>query len=67
MQYIVPILALFQGRLIENLEEPMVKTEYSSGGEVEHEVGTLFNVVGSDTDNLVDLLGWWCPVLCHGV
>jgi len=52
---------------MEKSEEPMIETEYSSGGEVEHEVGTLFNVVGSDTDNLVDLLGWWCPVLCHGV
>ncbi|KAF8718635.1 hypothetical protein AX14_011683 [Amanita brunnescens Koide BX004] len=47
--YIVPILALFQGRLIDKPEAPMIKTEYSSGGEVEHEIfsvgGALFFVM----------------------
>ncbi|KAF8348673.1 hypothetical protein F5887DRAFT_1249664 [Amanita rubescens] len=41
MQYIAPILALFQGRLIDKPEGPTINTEYSSGGEVEHEVGTF--------------------------
>jgi hypothetical protein len=38
MQYIVPVVALFQGRIIDKPEQEMVETEYSSGGEVEHEV-----------------------------
>lgn len=44
IQYLVPIIGLFQGRVIDNLkpEERMRETDYSSGGggEVEHEVGT---------------------------
>jgi hypothetical protein len=40
LQYIVPIVALFQGRVIDKSEQTMVATEYSTGGEVEHEVGT---------------------------
>jgi hypothetical protein len=44
MQYIVPIVALFQGRIIDKPEQPMMETRYSTGGEVEHEVSTLFNV-----------------------
>jgi len=43
-QYIVPILALFQGRIIDNPEQPMMGTRFSTGGDVEHEVSTLFNV-----------------------
>ena len=37
-QYIVPIIALFQGRVIDQPERAMTGTEYSTGGEVEHEV-----------------------------
>jgi len=44
MQYIVPIVALFQGRIIDKPEQPMMETQYSTGGDVEHEVSTLFNV-----------------------
>ena len=44
IQYIVPIVALFQGRIIDKPEQSMIETEYSTGGEVEHEVSTLFNV-----------------------
>ena len=44
MQYIVPIVALFQGRIIDKPEQSMMETRYSTGGEVEHEVSTLFNV-----------------------
>ena len=46
MQYIVPIVGLFQGRIIDKLEQPMTATQYSTGGRVEHEVGTFFNVCG---------------------
>ena len=38
MQYMVPIVALFQGRVIDKPEQIMSKTKYSTGGEVEHEV-----------------------------
>ena len=52
MQYIVPIVALFQGRVIDKPEQTMIKTKYLTGDEVEHEVSILFNVAGSDTDIL---------------
>jgi len=38
MQYIVPIIALCQGRVIDQPEQAMTGTEYSIGCEVEHEV-----------------------------
>jgi hypothetical protein len=41
-QYIVPIIALFQGRLVDAPEEPMMATKYSTGGGVEHEVSINF-------------------------
>jgi hypothetical protein len=37
-QYLVSVVALFQGRVIDQPEEVMVPTEYSTGGEVEHKV-----------------------------
>ncbi|KIL62093.1 hypothetical protein M378DRAFT_129195 [Amanita muscaria Koide BX008] len=44
--YIVPILALFQGRIVDM---PMMESQYSSGGDVEHEIimvgGILFFVI----------------------
>ncbi|KAM6497443.1 hypothetical protein JOM56_007916 [Amanita muscaria] len=44
--YIVPILALFQGRIIDM---PVMESQYSSGGDVEHEIimvgGILFFVI----------------------
>ncbi|KIM82590.1 hypothetical protein PILCRDRAFT_70552 [Piloderma croceum F 1598] len=36
--YIVPIVALFQGRIIDKPEQPTMETRYSTGGEVEHEI-----------------------------
>ena len=39
-----PIVGLFQGRVIDRPEHPMTSTAYSSGGEVEHEVGVLLNI-----------------------
>lgn len=44
MQYIVPIVALFQGRVIDKPEQAMDESKYLTGGEVEHEVSTWFNV-----------------------
>ena len=38
-QYLVYIIGLFQGRIIDKPEEHMIETEYSTGGEVRHEVG----------------------------
>lgn len=42
MQYLVPIMAIFQGRVIDMPEAKMAETKYSTGGEVEHEVNPLF-------------------------
>jgi hypothetical protein len=44
MQYIIPILALFQGRVIDMPEQEMPDTVYSTGGEVEHEVSLCLNL-----------------------
>ena len=38
LQYIVPIIALFHGRVIDKPEQAMTETIYSTGGEVGHEV-----------------------------
>ena len=46
MQYIVPVVALFQGRVIDKPEQAMIETKYSTGGEVEHKVSTWFDVCG---------------------
>ncbi|KAF8625008.1 hypothetical protein AX15_005598 [Amanita polypyramis BW_CC] len=47
--YLIPIVGLFQGRVIDKPEHPMVSTDYSSGGEVEHELfmigGIIFFVI----------------------
>ncbi|KIL59813.1 hypothetical protein M378DRAFT_84610 [Amanita muscaria Koide BX008] len=47
--YIVPIIALFQGRVIDEPEQAVVATKYSTGGDVEHEIfmigGILFLVI----------------------
>ncbi|KAM6493583.1 hypothetical protein JOM56_011717 [Amanita muscaria] len=47
--YIVPIIALFQGRVIDEPEQAMVETKYSTGGDVEHVIfmigGILFLVI----------------------
>ncbi|EDR13985.1 uncharacterized protein LACBIDRAFT_305296 [Laccaria bicolor S238N-H82] len=46
--YLIPIVALFHGRIINRPEDP-ITTAYSSGGEVEHELvmigGMLFFVI----------------------
>jgi hypothetical protein len=42
MQYIVPIVALFQGRVIDKPEQAMLETTYSTGGEVKHKVSMSF-------------------------
>ena len=46
MQYIVAIVALFHGRVIDKPEQAMKGTEYSTGGDVEHEVSAWFDVCG---------------------
>jgi len=37
-QYLVRIIGLFQGRVIDKPEHDTLETEYASGGDVEHEV-----------------------------
>lgn len=37
-QYPVHIIGLFQGRVIDKAEQDILETEYTSEGEVEHEV-----------------------------
>ena len=46
IQYIVPIVALFQGRVIDHPAGAMVETKYSTEGDVEHEVSTWFDMCG---------------------
>ena len=38
LQYVVPIIALFDGRVVDKPEQPLTATRYSTGGEVEHQV-----------------------------
>jgi hypothetical protein len=44
IQYIVLIVALFQGRVIDEPEQAMVETQYSTGGDVKHEVSMSFHL-----------------------
>ena len=37
-QYLVRIIGLFQGRVIDNPEQATLETGFATGGEVEHEV-----------------------------
>jgi hypothetical protein len=57
MQYIVPIVALFPGRVIGEPEQTMAETKYSTGGDVEHEVshGMSFHLWTFCNGCLVDL------------
>jgi len=47
--YLVPIVALFQGRVIDKPEQAMMETKYSTGGDVDHEIfmigGILFLII----------------------
>ena len=43
-KYLIPIVGLFQGRIIDKPEHSMTSTSYSSGGEVEHAVSVLRNI-----------------------
>ena len=47
MQYFVLLMALFQGRIFDKPEQAMGGTQYSTGGEVEHEVCMSFPYAGS--------------------
>ena len=67
MQYIVPIVALFQGRVIDKPEQAMIETKYSTGGDVEHEVSTWFDVFGLCNGYFVDLHDRRNPLLYHRV
>lgn len=40
-KYYIPIIGLFQGRIIDRPEQAMISTVHSSGGEAEHEVSVL--------------------------
>lgn len=47
IQYLVPIVSLFQGQLINKPEQSMLKMHYSTGGCVEHEVSMSFHLCKS--------------------
>ena len=47
MQYVVPLMALFQGRVIDTPEQAMIGTQYSTGGGVDHEVSMTCPFAGS--------------------
>ena len=65
-QYIVPIVALFQGRVIDEPEQTMVETKYSTGG-VEHEVSMGVHLCKFCNGYFVDLHDRWNPLHCHWV
>ena len=43
-QYLIPIVGLFQGRIVDMPDHPMAPTAYSSGGAVEHKVSVFLNI-----------------------
>jgi len=43
IQFMVPLIALFRGRMIDMPEQPMAETEVSTGGQVKHEVGSILD------------------------
>lgn len=43
----------------------MVKSKYSTGGDIEHEVSIDFLCVDSLMYTLTDLHDWWNPILCY--
>jgi hypothetical protein len=61
-QYIVPILALFQGRVIDILEdlEATPADPFATGGEIEHEVRSTFQPLkGLLCEASAGQYGWW--------
>ena len=59
-QYLVHIIGLFQGRIIDKPEQDMLETEYATGGEVEHEVGTSLHLdLLTSLSTVLDLHDWW--------
>ena len=51
LQYLVHIIGLFQGQVINRPEQDMLETEYAGGGEVEHKVCTTLH-----WDSLISLI-----------
>ena len=43
-QFLVPIIALFKGWILDKPEEHMIKMKYLTGGRVEHEVSIISQV-----------------------
>ena len=61
-QYLVRIIGLFQGRIIDKLEQDMLETEYATGGEVKHEVCMSLHLdLLSNLSTVLDLHDWWNP------
>jgi hypothetical protein len=62
---VVLIEALFQGRVIDKPEQTIMKSKYSTGGSVEHEVSMSFLCPGSVMYILVDLHDRRSPLLYY--
>ena len=58
-QYLVRIIGLFQGRIIDKPEQDMLATEYASGGEVEHGVCLSLHQDVLIRPSYPDLYDWW--------
>ena len=64
-QYLVRIIGLFQGRIIDKPEQDMLETEYATGGEVQHEVCTSLHLdLLTSFTTVLDLHDWWNPFFC---
>jgi hypothetical protein len=44
MEYIVPIMSLFQGRVFDLPEQAMAENKYSTGSDIQHEVSISSHV-----------------------
>jgi hypothetical protein len=67
-QYLVRIIGLFQGRIIDKPEQDMLETEYATGGEVEHEVRTSLHLdLLISLNTVLDLHDWWNPFCRHRI
>lgn len=54
-QWLVPLLALFKGRLIDRAEQNIGASMYSTGGPIKHEVHDIARSSAPDTDSRIQV------------
>ena len=67
MQYIVLILALFQGHVVDKPEQTMMETKYSTRGQVEHKVSPSYYLCSALDEYFVGVHDWQNPFLSDRV